>query len=138
MKAKFERPEEVLRRILDFYRSSAIDEEKELVFLSDHTTPDFKKFGLSKQWNPSKYSFENVVLIGRTATSILVHDNYDPWLAVLKLGQDDRWRLESLNFQCTACFSTGIINKGMCCPSCAGTGWGLGDLTFCLDKEVDE
>ncbi|OYV78868.1 MAG: hypothetical protein B7Z73_19395 [Planctomycetia bacterium 21-64-5] len=44
--------------------------------------------------------------------------------AVFTPASGDAWVLQSLKFQCPACFGTGV-NNGECCDMCGGAGWGV-------------
>ena len=50
-----------------------------------------------------------------------------PFMATLSLGADGSWRLRSFDYQCPACFGTGVLGdhpEWELCVSCGAKGWG--------------
>jgi len=72
-------------------------------------------------------------IVRGSLAKVLVSTKADsmPFMATLSLGVDGQWRLRSFDYQCPACFGTGVLGDHPdweLCVSCGGKGWGDVDL----------
>src|SRR5690606_31029435 len=93
--------------------------------LRKYLTDDFDNADLA---NTPAERFDVVsrgLLVGDKA-KLIVSESSDPGilnLAIMTVGPEGEWLLESFKFQCATCFGTGA-NGADPCNVCGATGWG--------------
>ena len=113
----------LLRRILvnwpnTWDEAASTRGERSACFLTDN----FDEVDFANNVN----SIVEVIAITESDTTIVivfVGDDGCAHRAVFRTDCDGLWHLESLKFQCPACFGTGD-NNGTLCKMCGGVGWG--------------
>jgi hypothetical protein len=99
----------------------------------DHITDGFNISSFSIPLNPQSAEVTQPLVTDMFAKAIIYDP--DPFLAVLKQGDDEQWRLDLIEFQCATCFGSGIDYSNEVCSTCGGTGWGLlGNVEFCRGR----
>jgi hypothetical protein len=93
--------------------------------LAPYLTPDFDSVDLLNR-PEGEFGIFSAALVYEDAACVLVFDTADtdwPHRAILVRTPDNRWLLKSFEFECPACFSTGVLDKQPC-YLCGAHGWG--------------
>ncbi len=77
-------------------------------------------------YNPvaSVAEVESVEIAPGRATVFFHDENETLQRAVFGSYESEKWKLESLKFQCPVCFGSGV-NDDSTCTICGGSGWGV-------------